>query len=45
LVSTASRSSCSDSRGKTHAEWVRMVNECALALDEGVGRVLETLKA
>jgi arylsulfatase A-like enzyme len=32
------------SRGKTHAQWVRMVNECALALDEGVGRVLDSLR-
>jgi arylsulfatase A-like enzyme len=31
-------------RGKTHAEWVRMVNECTLALDEGVGRVMEALR-
>ena len=31
-------------RGKTHAEWVRQVNECALALDEGVGRVLDCLR-
>jgi arylsulfatase A-like enzyme len=31
-------------RGKTYAEWVRQVNECALALDEGVGRVLDCLR-
>jgi arylsulfatase A-like enzyme len=32
------------SRGKTYAQWVRQVNECALALDEGVGRVMQTLR-
>ena len=32
-------------RNKTYADWGRQVNECTLALDEGVGRVLETLKA
>jgi arylsulfatase A-like enzyme len=32
------------SNGKTYAEWVRQVNECALALDEGVGRVMAALK-
>lgn len=30
---------------KTYADWVRQVNECALALDEGIGRVLDTLKS
>lgn len=29
---------------KTHADWVRQVNECVLALDEGVGEVLRALK-
>lgn len=32
-------------RGQTHADWVRQVNECALALDEGIGRVMEALKS
>jgi arylsulfatase A-like enzyme len=32
-------------REKTYADWVRQVNECCLALDEGVGRVMETLRA
>ena len=31
-------------RGKTHADWVRQVNECNLALDEGIGRVIECLR-
>jgi arylsulfatase A-like enzyme len=31
-------------RGKTYADWVRQVNECALALDEGIGRVMDALK-
>jgi len=31
-------------REKSYADWVRQVNECMLALDEGVGRVLETLR-
>jgi arylsulfatase A-like enzyme len=31
-------------RGKTYADWVRQVNECALALDEGIGRVMESLR-
>jgi arylsulfatase A-like enzyme len=31
-------------RGKTHADWVRQVNECNLALDEGIGKVLECLR-
>ena len=29
---------------KTHAEWVRQVNECVLSLDEGVGQVITALK-
>jgi arylsulfatase A-like enzyme len=29
---------------KTHAEWVQQVNECALAVDEGVGQVMAALK-
>jgi arylsulfatase A-like enzyme len=29
---------------KTYAQWVQQVNECVLALDEGIGRVLATLK-
>src|SRR6185369_13889331 len=41
---TAAQFGDEGSRGKTHAEWVRMVNECCLALDEGVGRVLAALK-
>ena len=31
-------------RGQTHADWVRQVNECALALDEGIGRVMDALQ-
>lgn len=31
-------------RGRTYADWVREVNECALALDEGIGRVMQTLR-
>jgi arylsulfatase A-like enzyme len=31
-------------RGKTYADWVRQVNECNLALDEGIGRVLDCLR-
>ncbi len=30
--------------GKSYQAWVQQVNECALALDEGVGRVLEALE-
>lgn len=33
-----------DSPGRSHAAWVRQVNECALAIDEGVGRLLATLE-
>jgi arylsulfatase A-like enzyme len=29
---------------KSYADWVRQVNECALALDEGIGRVLAALR-
>jgi arylsulfatase A-like enzyme len=29
---------------RTYADWVRQVNECNLALDEGIGRVMETLR-
>ncbi|MFN8711012.1 MAG: sulfatase-like hydrolase/transferase [Planctomyces sp.] len=29
---------------KTYADWVRQVNECAISLDEGVGRVLAALR-
>ncbi len=29
---------------KTHAAWVRQVNECVLSLDEGIGQVLAALK-
>ena len=29
---------------RTHAQWVRQVNECVLALDEGVGKLLAALK-
>jgi len=32
------------SRGKTYEDWVRQVNECTLALDEGIGRVMQTLR-
>ena len=31
-------------KAKTHAQWVRQVNECVLSIDEGVGQILETLK-
>lgn len=31
-------------QGMRYADWVRMVNECNLALDEGVGRVLQALR-
>ena len=30
--------------GRDHAAWVRQVNECALAIDEGMGRLLATLE-
>jgi arylsulfatase A-like enzyme len=30
--------------GRSHADWVRQVNECAMAIDEGVGRLLESLE-
>jgi arylsulfatase A-like enzyme len=30
--------------GRDHAAWVRQVNECAMAIDEGVGRLLSTLE-
>jgi arylsulfatase A-like enzyme len=30
---------------RTHAQWVRQVNECTLAIDEGVGQVMEALRA
>lgn len=33
-----------DAPGRSHAAWVRQVNECALAIDEGVGRLLATLE-
>ena len=32
-------------KAKSYEDWVRQVNECALALDEGVGRVLAALEA
>ena len=28
---------------RTHAQWVRQVNECVLALDEGIGKVMAAL--
>ncbi|HVJ66469.1 MAG TPA: sulfatase-like hydrolase/transferase, partial [Caulifigura sp.] len=31
-------------RGKTHANFVRQMNECARALDEGIGQVMAALK-
>jgi arylsulfatase A-like enzyme len=34
----------SGKKKRTYAEWVRQVNECALALDEGIGKVLDALK-
>lgn len=33
-----------DRPGLGHAEWVRQVNECAMAVDEGVGRLLAALE-
>jgi arylsulfatase A-like enzyme len=35
----------SGQKRRSYADWVRQVNECTLALDEGIGTVLETLKA
>jgi arylsulfatase A-like enzyme len=35
----------SDRNPRTLARWVQQVNECALALDEGVGKVMAALKA
>ncbi len=29
---------------KTHSEWMQQVNECMMAVDEGVGRVIEALR-
>ncbi len=29
---------------RTHAQWVQQVNECTLAIDEGVGQVMESLR-
>ena len=29
--------------GRSHADWVRQVNECALAIDDGLGRLLAAL--
>ncbi len=34
----------SSKRAKTHAEWVRQVNECVPAIDDGVGQVLAALR-
>lgn len=31
-------------KARTHAEWVRQVNECVLSLDEGIGQVMAALK-
>lgn len=31
-------------KAKTHADFVRQVNECALSLDEGVGKVMAALR-
>jgi arylsulfatase A-like enzyme len=33
-----------DTPGLGHAEWVRQVNECAMAIDDGVGRLLAALE-
>jgi arylsulfatase A-like enzyme len=30
--------------GKSYSEWLQQVNECMLAVDEGVGRVVEALR-
>jgi arylsulfatase A-like enzyme len=30
--------------GKTYSQWLQQVNECMLAVDEGVGRLIEALK-
>ncbi|MBI2478924.1 MAG: sulfatase-like hydrolase/transferase, partial [Planctomycetia bacterium] len=32
------------SGGKTYSQWLQQVNECMLAVDEGVGRVIEALQ-
>ena len=32
-------------QAKTLQQWVQQVNECVLSLDEGVGKLMETLKA
>lgn len=32
-------------KGKRFDDWVRQVNECVPAIDEGVGKLIETLKA
>lgn len=34
-----------DEPGLDYQKWVQQVNECALAIDEGVGRILEALEA
>lgn len=47
-IAGASGEAFGDESGKTgrsYADWVRQVNECALALDEGIGKVLDTLKS
>jgi arylsulfatase A-like enzyme len=33
-----------DAPGRSHDAWVRQVNECAMAIDEGVGKLLATLE-
>ncbi|HUQ68650.1 MAG TPA: sulfatase-like hydrolase/transferase [Planctomycetaceae bacterium] len=34
----------SEKNPRTYSQWVQQVNECAMALDEGVGTVLQSLK-
>ena len=34
----------SKKNAKTHAHWVRQVNECVLSLDEGIGKVMQSLR-
>src|SRR5690606_23820464 len=30
--------------GQTHTEWLQQLNECMMAIDEGVGQVIEALR-
>lgn len=47
IVAGKSGESFGDAAGakaKTHEDWVRQVNECVPAIDEGVGRLIATLR-